>query len=164
MNKENIKSMFDMEGPCISYMILACSIFVCTCFVFWLYTESDIEKLRDYHARYNVLFLHERFEDAGKFHSEVLASIYDDEIDKIWWDIIRKEHDGYEKLQFYSRLLAGNPGIEKIYHEIAAILVVAPEEFSRTQMDKYLTSLKEIRGVHPGWLEKYDLVFVDDEK
>ena len=149
------------EGLCVSYIILACSIFICSGFAFWLYTDSDIEKLRDYRAGYDMLLLYERFEDAKKFHSEMLASIYDDEI---WWNLIYDEDNGYAKLQLYSRLLADNPDLEKIYKDIAAILGVAPEEFSTKEKTKYLASLKEIRGVHIDWLEKYELVLSVDDK
>lgn len=164
MNKEDIKSMFGKEGLCVSYIILACSILICSWFAFWLYTDSDIEKLRDYHAGYNMLLLYERFEDAKKFHSEMLASIYDDRIDEIWWDLIDGAENGYAKLQLYSRLLAGNPDREKIYKDIATILGVATEEFSTKEKTKYLASLKEIRGVHIDWLEKYELVLSVDDK
>jgi len=109
MNHEDIKSMVYKDGLCISYLILTCSIFICFGFAYWLYTDSDIVKISDYNFGYNRLLIYEQFEDAAKFRSETLASIFDDEIDEIWAPVIFVLKDGYEKLQLYSRLLAGNP-------------------------------------------------------
>ena len=155
--------MFHKDGLCLSYLILACSIFISAGFAYWLYMESDIEKIRDYRFGYNRLILFERLDDAKKFRSETMASIFDDEIDKIWWNVIYKVDDGYVKLQLYSRLLAGNPDYEAIYKEIADLMDAATEEFSIKERTRYLTALKEIKGVHNVLLEKYGLlVTVDD--
>ncbi len=158
MNKEDIKLMVHKDGPCVSYLILACSIFICSGFAYWLYMDSDIEKVRDYKFEYNRLHLYERDEDAKKFLSETLASIFDDEIDVIWLPVIREEANGYAKLQLYSRLLAGNPDHEGIYKEIAELLAIATEEYSIKERTRYLTALKEINGIHHVLLEKYGLL------
>jgi len=158
MNNEDIKLMVHKDGLCISYFILACSIFVCSGFAYWLYMDSDIEKLSDYHFGYNRLILFERLDDAKKFRSETMASIFNDEIDVMWLPVIRRELDGYEKLQFYSRLLAGNPDHEIIYRDIADIMDAATEEYSIKDRTRYLTALKEITGVHDVLLEKYGLL------
>ncbi|MCH8163727.1 MAG: hypothetical protein IIA99_06530 [Proteobacteria bacterium] len=120
--------------------------------------ESDIEKLRDYRFGYNRLILFERLDDAKKFRSETMASIFDDEIDKIWWNVIYNVEDGYVKLQLYSGLLAGNPDYEAIYKEIADLMDAATEEFSIKERTRYLTALKEINGIHHVLLEKYGLL------
>jgi len=163
MNNEDIKLMVHKDGLCISYLILACSIFVCSGFAYWLYMDSDIEKLRDYRFGYNRLILYERLDDAKKFRSETLASIFDDEIDIVWLPVIYSEIDGYAKLQLYSRLLAGNPDREAIYKEIAAVIDTATEEFSIKERTRYLTALKEIKGVHNVLLEKYGLLITVDD-
>jgi len=158
MNNEDIKLMVHKDGLCISYFILACSIFVCSGFAYWLYMDSDIEKLSDYQFGFNRLILFERLDDAKKFRSETMASIFNDEIDVMWLPVIRRELDGYEKLQFYSRLLAGNPDHEIIYRDIADIMDAATEGYSIKDRTRYLTALKEITGVHDVLLEKYGLL------
>jgi hypothetical protein len=158
MNNEDIKLMVHKDGLCISYLILACSIFVCSGFAYWLYMDSDIEKLSDYHFGYNRLILFEQLDDAKKFRSESLASIFDDEIDRIWWDVIYSVDDGYVKIRLYSRLLAGNPDYESIYKDIADTMDSATEEFSIEERTRYLTALKEINGIHHVLLEKYGLL------
>ena len=158
MNNEDIKLMVHKDGLCISYFILACSIFVCSGFAYWLYMDSDIEKLSDYHFGYNRLILYERLDDAKKFRSETLASIFDDEIDIVWLPVIYSEIDGYAKLQLYSRLLAGNPDREAIYRDIADIMDAATEDFSIKERTRYLTRLKATKGVHNVLLEKYGLL------
>jgi len=150
--------MANKDGLCISYLILACSIFVCSGFAYWLYTDSDIEKLRDFKFRYNWLLTYERQEDAEKFRTETLASIFDDEIDIMWLPVISKEPDGYAKLQFYSRLLAGNPDQDVIYRDIADTMNAATEEYSIKERTRYLTRLKATKGVHHILLERYDLL------
>ena len=150
--------MFHKDGLCVSYLILACSIVICSGFAYWLYMESDIEKIRDYRFGYNRLILFERLDDAKKFRSETMASIFDDEIDKIWWNVIYNVDDGYVKLQLYSRLLAGNPDYEAIYKEIADLMDAATEEFSIKERTRYLTALKEINGIHHVLLERYGLL------
>ncbi len=155
--------MLNKDGLCVSYLILACSIFICSGFAYWLYLDSDIVKLRDYRFKHQTLLLYERFDDAKKFRSETLVSIFDDEIDEIWWNFIYSADDGYVKLRLYSRLLAGNPDREVIYQEIAGTMDSATEEFSIKERARYLTALKEIKGVHNVLLEKYGLlVTVDD--
>lgn len=155
--------MLNKDGLCVSYLILACSIFICSGFAYWLYLDSDIVKLRDYRFKHQTLLLYERFDDDKKFRSETLVSIFDDEIDEIWWNFIYSVDDGYVKLRLYSRLLAGNPDREVIYQEIAGTMDSATEEFSIKERARYLTALKEIKGVHNVLLEKYGLlVTVDD--
>ncbi|MCH8845735.1 MAG: hypothetical protein IIC11_03220 [Proteobacteria bacterium] len=155
--------MLNKDGLCVSYLILACSIFICSGFAYWLYLDSDIVKLRDYRFKHQTLLLYERFDDAKKLRSETLVSIFDDEIDEIWWNFIYSADDGYVKLRLYSRLLAGNPDREIIYQEIAGTMDSATEEFSIKERARYLAALKEIKGVHNVLLEKYGLlVTVDD--
>ncbi|MCZ6804961.1 MAG: hypothetical protein O7D86_13820 [Proteobacteria bacterium] len=158
MNNEDIKSVVSKDGLDVSYLMLACCIFICSGFAYWLYTDSNIQKLRDYRFGYNRLIVFERLDDANKFRSETIASIFDDEIDLMWLPVIRSELDGYEKLQFYSRLLAGNPDHEIIYRDIADIMDAATEEYSIKDRTRYLTALKEITGVHDVLLEKYGLL------
>ena len=155
--------MFHKDGLCVSYLILACSIVICSGFAYWLYMESDIEKIRDYRFGYNRLILFERLDDAKKFRSETMASIFDDEIDEIWLPFVQEEPDGYAKLQLYSRLLAGNPDYESIYKDIADTMDSATEEFSIEERTRYLTALKEIKGVHNVLLEKYGLLITVDD-
>jgi len=163
MNSEDIKLMVNKDGPCVSYLMLVCCIFICSGFAYWLYIDSDIEKLRDYRFGYNRLILFEQLDDAKKFRSEVLESIFDDEIDVMWLPVIRSELDSYEKLQFYSRLLAGNPDHEVIYRDIADIMDAATEKYSIKDRTRYLTALKAIKGVHNVLLEKYGLLFTVDD-
>jgi len=158
MNNEDIKLMVNKDGPCVAYLILACSILICCGFAYWLYMDSDVEKFRDYSFGYDRVLLYERFEDAKKFRTESLASIFDDEIDIIWWHAIYSEDDGYAKLQLYARLLAGNPDYEAIYKEISAVMDAATEEFSISERNRYLTGLMEIKGVHNVLLERYGLL------
>lgn len=163
MNNEDIKLIVHKDGLCVSYLILACSIVICSGFAYWLYMESDIEKIRDYRFGYNRLILFERLDDAKKFRSETMASIFDDEIDKIWWNVIYNVDDGYVKLQLYSRLLAGNPDHEAIYKEIADIMYAATEKFSIKERTRYLIALNEIKGVHDVLLGKYGLLITVDD-
>jgi len=158
MNKEDIKLLVNKDGLCVAHLILACSILICCGFAYWLYLDSDVEKIRDYNYGYDRVLLYERFEDAKKFRSESLASIFDDEIDIIWWHAIYNEDDGYVKLQLYTRLLAGNPDYEAIYKEIADIMDAATEEFSTKERTRYLIALNEIKGVHNVLLERYGLL------
>ena len=155
--------MLNKDGLCVSYLILACSIFICSGFAYWLYLDSDIMKLRDYRFKHDTLLLYERFDDDKKLRSETLVSIFDDEIDEIWWNFIYSADDGYVKLRLYSRLLAGNPDREVIYKEIAALMDSATEEFSIKERARYLTTLKEIKGVHNVLLEKYGLLITVDD-
>ena len=155
--------MFHKDGLCLSYLILACSIVISAGFTYWLYKDSSIDKLRDYRFEYNRLHLYERDEDASKLRSETLLSIFDDEIDEIWLPFVQEEPDGYAKLQLYSRLLAGNPDYESIYKDIADTMDSATEEFSIEERTRYLTALKEIKGVHNVLLEKYGLLITVDD-
>jgi len=155
--------MLNKDGLCVSYLILACSIFICSGFAYWLYLDSDIMKLRDYRFKHDTLLLYERFDDDKKLRSETLVSIFDDEIDEIWWNVIYSADDGYVKLRLYSRLLAGNPDREAIYQEIADTMDSATEEFSIKERARYLTALKEIKGVHNVLLEKYGLLITVDD-
>lgn len=155
--------MLNKGGLCVSYLILACSIFICSGFAYWLYLDSDIMKLRDYRFKHDTLLLYERFDDDKKLRSETLVSIFDDEIDEIWWNVIYSADDGYVKLRLYSRLLAGNPDREVIYQEIAGTMDSATEEFSIKERARYLTILKEIKGVHNVLLEKYGLLITVDD-
>lgn len=163
MNNEDIKLIVHKDGLCISYLILICSIFICSGFAYWLYLDSDIVKLRNYQFKHNTLLLYERFDDDKKFRSETLVSIFDDEIDEIWWNVIYSANDGYVKLRLYSRLLAGNTDREAIYKEIADTMDSANEEFSIKERTRYLIALKEIKGVHDDLLEKYGLLIVVDD-
>ena len=158
MNNEDIKLIVHKDGLCVSYLILACSIIISAGFAYWLYIDTDIEKSRDYRFKFNTLKIYERFDDAKELRSETLASIFDDEIDRIWWDVIYSVDDGYVKIRLYSRLLAGNPDYESIYKDIADTMDSATEEFSIEERTRYLTALKEIKDVHNVLLEKYGLL------
>jgi hypothetical protein len=164
MNNDYIKPIVGENGICLSYLLLGCSIFICSGFAYWLYIESDIEKIRNYRFESNRLIDHDQLDEYKKFHTETLESIFDDEIDQIWWYVIREAENGFVKLQLYSRLLAGNPDREDIYKEIAALLDIAPEEFSNEDRTKYLNSLKEIKGIRNVLLEKYSLLASTTQK
>jgi len=154
--------MVNKDGLCVSYLILACSIFFSAGFAYWLCKDSDIEKIRDYRLEHNRLLVFQRFDDANKLRTETLVSIFDDEIHIIWWPVIYREVNGYAKLNLYSRLLAGNPDHEAIYEEIADILDAAPEELSIKKRTDYLTALMAIKGVDNELLEKYGLLITPD--
>jgi len=162
MNNEEIKATVKKDGLCVSYLILACSIFICFVVTYWLYTESDVAKLRDYRFGYNRLITFEQVEDAKKFRSETVNDIYDDEIDIIWLPFVQDLPEGSAKLEMYLGILAGEPEREASYAEIAAAIDSFPEEYTIKERTRYLTALSEISGVHEELLKKYGLLITPD--
>ena len=155
-------NIVNKDGLCVGYIILACSIIVCSGFAFWLYRDTDMEKHIKYLDDYRRLQLYERYENVSNLRSETLAELVDDELNQIWLPLIQKEPDGYWKLKLYARLLAGNPDREESYKEIAAIINSVPEVFHSNMRTRYLNALKEITGVHDELLERHGLLTIDN--
>jgi len=156
--------MIHKDGLCLSYFILACSILICSGIAFWLYNDTELEKYIDYNSKSKKLLFYKQYEDNFKLRNEILAEIFDDEIDLIWLNFVKDEPDGHVKLQLYSRLLAGTPDREETYQEIAAIITDAPKEYPVKEKIRYLIALKAIKGVHLDLLEKYSLFVTAENK
>ena len=157
MNAVN-KLMFQKGRICISYLLLAFSIIICSGFVFWLYRDTDLEKYIDFISESRRLMFYEQYEDDVKLRSEIMDEIYDDEINIIWLPFVQDLPVGYAKLELYLGLLVDNPDHEIIYKDIAGLIDSAPEGFLQKDKTRYLKELTAIEGIHHVLLKRYDLL------
>jgi len=152
------------DGLCVSYFILACAIVISSGLAFWLYKDTDLIKYTDLVRDSRKLLFYQQFEDAEKLRKEIMAEVFDDEVDIIWLPLVKNENDGYVKFQMYLRLLESNPDYEIIYKDIADLMVSAPEEFQEKDKTRYLKEIMAIEGVYQVLLERYDLLVSDENK
>ncbi len=156
------KSMLHKDGLCLSYLLLACSIVVCSGFAYWLYKDTDMEKYLYFTSETRRLTFYEQYEEDLQLRNEILNDIYDDEIDIIWLPFVQDLPEGYTKFEMYLGLLGGDPEREETYAEIAAVIDSFSEEFPIEDKIRYLTALMAIKGVDNELLEKYGLLIIPD--
>ena len=141
----------------INYCIFICTIIVCIGFVNWITNDSDIDKLSEFYQEYNRLYIYERYEEANNFRIKTLADNSEQgQLNEIWLPVVMELENGYLKLEFYLRILAGNPYREASYAEMVEILNSTPKG---NQINKtlYLEALNEIAGINHDLLQKYGL-------
>jgi len=164
MNSEDIKSTVIKDGLCLSHLLLAFSIVVCSGFAYWLYEVTDIEKFLHFTSETKRLTFNEQYEEDLQLRYEVLNDIYSDEIDIIWLPFVQDLPEGYTKFEMYLGLLGGDPEREETYAEIAVVIDSFSEEFPTEDKIRYLSALKAIKGVDNELLEKYDLLNDEDSE
>lgn len=150
--------MVHKDGLCVSYFILACAIIISSGFAFWLYKDTDLIKYTDLIRDSRKLLFYQQYDDAEKLRKEIMAEVFDDDVDIIWLPLVKNEKDGYVKFQMYLRLLESNPDYEIIYRDIAVLMDFSSEEYQTKDKPRYLESLMAIEGVHHVLLERYDLL------
>jgi len=146
----------------IIYAVFICTIFICIGFVNWITSDSDLDKLSKFYLEYNRLHIYERYEEADNLRFKVLTeNSQQGQLDEIWLPVVMELENGYWKLEWYLRILAGNPDREASYAEIVKILDSAPKG-DQIKKNRYLKSLKEIVGIHHDLLQKYGLLITTD--
>ncbi len=161
-NLMKILNKTEKDSLCVSYLVLAIAIFICTGFALWLYQDTDMEKYIDYTREYRRLHLYDRFEDASKYNSDVLAGLTGDELDEIWLSTVQGERDPNLKLESYLRLLKGNPEREASYKEIADLINSLIDKDQINEREQYIKRLKAIPNIQKNLLEKYGLLSIDN--
>ena len=142
----------------INYTVFICTILICIGFVNWIAGDSDFDKLSEFYQEYNRLYIYERYEEANNFRIKTLADNSEQgQLNEIWLPVVMELENGYLKLEFYLRILAGNPYREASYAEMVEILNSTPKG---NQINKtlYLEALNEIAGINHDLLQKYDLL------
>lgn len=146
----------------INYFIFICTIIICIGFISWITSKSDLDKLSEFYQEYNRLYIYERYEEADNLRFKVLTeNSQQGQLDEIWLPVVMELENGYWKLEWYLRILAGHPDREASYAEIVEILDSAPKG-DQIKKNRYLKSLKEIAGIHHDLLQKYGLLITTD--
>lgn len=144
-------------GPSLLIFTLVSTTFFC----YWLFTESDDEKLHRVYLQFDRLRLEGRQTEADKLFDETLSSTGDGPLDPIYTPLIRAKSNGYQRLEYYERILAGDPGREATYKEIETILSFVPDKYVVEIRTKYLAALANIPEVRQDFLRKYNLQLND---
>ena len=76
----------------------------------------------------------------------------------IWTPLVRAQGNGYVQLQYYVRILAGDPDRRATYEEIANLIETAPDAFHAEVKPIYLADIASVPGVRKDLLEKYGLL------
>lgn len=114
--------------------------------------------MRRVFLEHESLELQGRSDEAVALFERALADVDNaGALDPVWLPFIRMRLNGYEQLEYFARVLAGDPDREMTYAEIADLIKFAPEAFHREIKRRYLTELAAIPEVREEWLEKYHL-------
>ena len=142
---------------CLGHVLLFCSVLSGIGFSYWLATESESEKARNFYVEYKRLLLKDQIKQAREFHKNTLAIGGDTPLDEAWLPLVQVQEDGYDKLANYVRILAGNTEREASYEEIAILIKKSPKSFQDNLKIQYLIALNTIPKVRSDFLEKYGL-------
>ena len=146
----------------VNYFIFICTIIICIGFFNWITSDSDIDKLSEFYQEYNRLYIYERYEEADNFRIKTLTdNTKQGQLDEIWLPVVMELENGYQKLDCYLRMLAGNPYREESYAEIVEVLNSVPKG-NQINKNLYLEALNEIADVNHDLLLKYGLLITTD--
>ena len=146
----------------VNYFIFICTIIICIGFFNWIASDSDIDKLSEFYQEYNRLYIYERYEEADNFRIKTLTdNTKQGQLDEIWLPVVMELENGYQKLDCYLRILAGNPYREESYAEIVEVLNSVPKG-NQINKNLYLEALNEIADVNHDLLLKYGLLITTD--
>jgi len=146
----------------VNYFIFICTIIICIGFFNWITSDSDIDKLSEFYQEYNRLYIYERYEEADNFRIKTLTdNTKQGQLDEIWLPVVMELENGYQKLDCYLRILAGNPYREESYAEIVEVLNSVPKG-NQINKNLYLEALNEIADVNHDLLLKYGLLITTD--
>ena len=138
-------------------VLLASTIFASAGFVYWLIAETEAEKATNFYEQYKRLVLKDEVKKAQKLHKEVLTAGGDSPLNEIWLPLVQAQEDGYDKLSYYVRILAGNPEREATYEEIAELISNSPPSFNEELKDIYLKELYEVPNIRRDYIKKFGL-------
>ena len=146
----------------INYTVFICTILICIGFVNWIAGDSDLDKLSEFYQEYNRLYIYERYKEADNFRIKTLTdNTKQGQLDEIWLPVVMELENGYQKLDCYLRILAGNPYREESYAEIVEVLNSVPKG-NQINKNLYLEALNEIADVNHDLLLKYGLLITTD--
>ncbi len=137
--------------------MFVCIILLCLGFSYWLVSETEVERARNFYVEYGWIRIQEKHKEADKLYEEVLARGGDEPIDQVWHPLVLSQEDGYDKLINYSRLLAGDTEREATYAEIYNLIERSPKEFRDNLKVYYLIELQEIPHVRIDLLRQHNL-------
>jgi len=139
-------------------VLLVTAVSLSAYFSYWLITESDNEKVHNALVEHSKLAVRDSPKEAYQHLSDVLSAQKDGPLDPVWLRLVHVKSNGYERLGYYMRILAGDPDREETYNEIATFIELAPKVFHEEVKMDYLTDMNAISGVRHDLLEKYGLV------
>ncbi len=141
------------------YILLVATALTCVGFGYWLVSDSEAEKVTRFFIEYKELNLRNKVDEARKLHQRVLSTGGNDDepLDEVWLPLVQALEDGYDKLSFYVRILAGDTEREATYEEIANLISRAPQAFNQELKKIYINELYEVPKVRLDLLEKYGL-------
>lgn len=142
---------------CLGSILLLISVLFVFLSAYWLFKETDADKVRLFYMEYDRLVLEDRTVLAEKLINETLSGL-GEVISEEWVAVLQKQVDGYDKLFNYTHLLAGNVQREETYKEISGLLDRAPQAFKDEKLVLYMDMLQEIPDVQQDLLVKYGLV------
>ncbi len=138
-------------------ILLFFTLFLGVCFGYWLMAESDDEKVRRIFLAHDQLVLQGKRLEARALFKDSLKVEGDGALDPVWIPFVRVQGNGYVQLEFYLRILAGDPDRELTYQEIANLVDMAPEVFHLEVKSRYFFSFAQVSGARPKLLESYGL-------
>ncbi len=131
-------------------------------FAYWVVAENDDDQVHDVLVEYGKHILHGEREWAVELLDNTLSAKADEPLDPIWLQLVRTKSNGYERLGYYMRILAGDPDREATYSEISNFIELAPEAFNEDVKERYLSDMKALPGIRNIFLEKYGLLLEVD--
>lgn len=127
-------------------------------FNFWLFQESDDERLHRVFIEHDKLVLQGKRKQAHQVLVSAITEETDGPLDPIWLPLVRATGNGYAQLSYLIRVIEAAPEREMTYKEIANLIEVAPQSFHDEVKQRYLNDLNEVAAVRKDYLEKYGLV------
>lgn len=146
-----------LKHVCFGRIVLAISLLLEAGFAYWLVAESDDEKVHNIFVEFDSLLLQGKRKEAHELFAEALSAEGDGPLNPIWSPLVRAQGNGYVQLDYYVRILAGDPDRESTYKEIANLIEFAPEAFHKEVKSRYFAALNNVPGVRFELLEKYKL-------
>jgi hypothetical protein len=150
--------MKKLKNYCFGEMLLVSSVLLSGGFSYWLIAESDDEKVHRVFVEHDRLVLEGRRREARELFEDALKREGEGALAPIWSPLVRAQGNGYVQLEYYIRILAGDPDRELTYKEIASLIETAPKVFHEEVKPRYLSALRGVSGIKVELLAKYGLL------
>ena len=139
-------------------LVFSASVAGTALFAGWVVFDSDDDQVHSILVQFEEFVAKGEEQEGRAVLNETLAALESDQLAPIWLGVIRQATNGYDRLDYYLRVLRADPERELTYSEIANFIELAPPVFQNEVRSVYLADIRKVPGVRIDWLERYDLL------
>jgi hypothetical protein len=152
-----------LQKPCLGKLLLVASLGIGAFFSHWIISDSPDEKVHQIFVQHDKLLLQGKRKEAHALFANALSAEGKGPLNPIWLPFVRAQGNGYVQLEYYVRILAGDPNRRATYAEISGLIENAPETFHTQIKPTYLADIAAVAGVRQELLQEYGLLLQDNQ-